>query len=393
MQYHALSLAADKGTRRVTLIGYVGEKCVPPVEAHAKIHQQLMEPVELQSLRRRVPFLIYAVVKVLLLFWRFGVTLMWRTPGPLDAVLVQNPPALPTLAVAWLVCRLRGAKLVVDWHNLGYSVLAFELGKPTDTAHPAVAWPRAAETWLAARADAHFCVTHAMAAFLRTKLTPRGTTSARLALSALHDRPPRFFAHTALEAQHALFVRLEKEFVWPHSFCDASGSTSADVTPFTTVERQADGAQAVALRGERPALLVSSTSWSSDEDFSVLLDALIEYDRKAVLAMRRTQTSERLPPVVCVVTGKGPQKAMYLEVGKGGPPMRHLAVLNNLAASLCPLSQTCTPAAHPCSLPPTCCRAHCVARASGLSHTAWHGRPWNLSSRLDFGSRPPNEGP
>ena len=39
-------------------------------------------------------------------------------------------------------------------------------------------------------------------------------------------------------------------------------------------------AGAVHLRKDRPALIVSSTSWTPDEDFSILLDAAVQYDTK-----------------------------------------------------------------------------------------------------------------
>lgn len=47
-------------------------------------------------------------------------------------------------------------------------------------------------------------------------------------------------------------------------------------------------------------LLVSSTSWTPDEDFSILLDALVEY-----------AASPSHAPLLVVITGRGPQKAMY----------------------------------------------------------------------------------
>ena len=56
-----------------------------------------------------------------------------------------------------------------------------------------------------------------------------------------------------------------------------------------------------APRPGRPAVAVSSTSWSPDEDFTVLVDALAAYDASA-----------GTPRLVVVVTGKGPLKAQFL---------------------------------------------------------------------------------
>lgn len=46
----------------------------------------------------------------------------------------QNPPGLPGIAVAWLVSVLRGSRLVIDWHNYGYTIMALTHGG----AHPVV---------------------------------------------------------------------------------------------------------------------------------------------------------------------------------------------------------------------------------------------------------------
>jgi beta-1,4-mannosyltransferase len=82
-------------------------------------------------------------------------------------VLVQNPPSLPTLAVAWLAARLRGARFVVDWHNLGFTLLPGPLGWTLD--HPVVRAARLFErVFGAACADAHITVTDSMRDFLRS---------------------------------------------------------------------------------------------------------------------------------------------------------------------------------------------------------------------------------
>lgn len=56
-------------------------------------------------------------------------------------------------------------------------------------------------------------------------------------------------------------------------------------------------------------LLVSSTSWTPDEDFRILLEALMEY------AGPREVDDDGEPafPILAIITGKGPQRAGYLE--------------------------------------------------------------------------------
>lgn len=50
-------------------------------------------------------------------------------PTP-SLLLVQNPPSIPALPMAWLAARLRGGRLVVDWHNYGFTILQLKLEAP-----------------------------------------------------------------------------------------------------------------------------------------------------------------------------------------------------------------------------------------------------------------------
>ena len=52
-------------------------------------------------------------------------------------------------------------------------------------------------------------------------------------------------------------------------------------------------------------LILSSTSWTADEDFGILLDAVVKYSQQAA-------AEKRLPNLVVIITGKGPQQARYL---------------------------------------------------------------------------------
>jgi beta-1,4-mannosyltransferase len=75
-----------------------------------------------------------------------------------------------------------------------------------------------------------------------------------------------------------------------------------DRTLFT--ERAAAGGPA-RLRADRPALLVSSTSWTEDEDFELLVRALASLDKLAV------DEPGAYPDFVVCVTGKGPLRAHF----------------------------------------------------------------------------------
>lgn len=70
------------------------------------------------------------------------------------------------------------------------------------------------------------------------------------------------------------------------------------------------------LRSDRPALIVSSTSWTPDEDFGILLDALVLYEKRA-RALATPEAGGDLPKVLVVVTGKGPLREKYMrEIGR-----------------------------------------------------------------------------
>ena len=80
----------------------------------------------------------------------------------------------------------------------------------------------------------------------------------------LYDRPPAVFQPISVLESHQLFASLAKQYPVFRANDDSVN------TLFT--ELLSDG-NAV-WRKDRPGLIVSSTSWTDDEDFSVLLSAL-----------------------------------------------------------------------------------------------------------------------
>jgi beta-1,4-mannosyltransferase len=268
MQYHAEALAAHDVDVDVVACG--GSAVHAEVRVHPRITCHLLPPARERSLPRGLllPAAIWrAVVQALWLVWMFAAVV--RKP---DVILVQNPPAIPTLLVVLAAARLRGARLVVDWHNLAWAVLALGLG----ARHPGVALARWYEGLLGRRADAHLCVSDALAAELaRWGMRP---------VSVLRDRPAARFAPLDAAARRAVRRRL----------VDSLG-----------------------LGAREPAIVVSPTSWTRDEDFDLLLEAV---GRCEALVQDRA-----FPEVLVLLTGRGARRAAF-EARAAALPGRRLYV-------------------------------------------------------------------
>jgi beta-1,4-mannosyltransferase len=288
MQYHALSLASTAGMH-VDLIGYAGATPHENILSNDKIKLHLMKP--LQWRLPRALFLIYAPIKVTYQITQLMWTLMFSASRP-HYILVQNPPAIPTLLVVHLVSILRCSHLVIDWHNFGYTLMGINLGERHLLTRISYWYERV----LGRGAYGNFCVTEAMRDWLRDHwgITP----------TVLYDRPADFFRDYSIEEHHDLFVRLHAEGALKE--CERKDETYNDtLTLFTEQKSQSSTAH---MRPDRPALVVSSTSWTADEDFQILLDAVIECEQSFA-----AQGKSASPRMVVIITGKGPMKDYYMK--------------------------------------------------------------------------------
>lgn len=286
MQFHSLSLA--KHGWWVDLVGYGGSEPHGTISSDKKIRlRQVSQP---PAWFRQLPLLICFACR---LVWQ-SVTLLLALllSSRSDVYLVQNPPAIPAVFVCWLIARLKRSALIIDWHNYMHSILALELRQ----GHRLVKFSLAFETHFGRRADANFCVSRKMRDDLWSRWGIRAVT--------LHDRPgPQFRAINA-EERHELFLKLGHDYP---VFTDHN-DPGLKVTRLS--RRKTD--QTVELLENRPAILISSTSWTADEDFEILLKALVDYD--ATVQNEWDAGVERLswPRIIAVITGKGPMKNFYL---------------------------------------------------------------------------------
>uniref|UniRef100_A0A8W4F8B3 ALG1 chitobiosyldiphosphodolichol beta-mannosyltransferase n=1 Tax=Sus scrofa TaxID=9823 RepID=A0A8W4F8B3_PIG len=273
MQYHALSLA--KNGFSVTLLGFCNSR--PREELLQSDRIQIVSLTELPRLTVGPHILQYGVKVVFQ-----AVHLLWKLMcrDPAAYIFLQNPPGLPAIAVCWFAACLCGSKLVIDWHNYGYSIMGLVHGP----GHRLVLLAKWYEKLCGRLSHLNLCVTNAMREDLAENWGIKAVT--------VYDKPASFFKETPLDLQHQLFMKLSRIY---SVFRARSEPSDLDMERSAFTERDAQSAVVTHLHG-RPALLVSSTSWTEDEDFSVLLAALEKFEQLI-------NDGESLPSLVCVITG------------------------------------------------------------------------------------------
>lgn len=276
MQYHALSLASHSFI--VDMIGYTDSKPKDEVLASSAIS---LHGLAKENISKYCPRIIAYAVKFISQSLILSYKLLFKV-RPSEYLLMQNPPCIPAMFVCWVFSVFNGSKLVIDWHNYGYTILALTLGKN----HKLVKVAHMYEHIFGQLAAGEICVTKAMQKDLMDNWHVHAVV--------LYDRPYESFKPLQLYEKHDLFVRLREDY--------PVFSGQNNESTFCTVMKNDQVHEADA----RPALVISSTSWTEDEDFSILLNALKLYEKT------RASMEIPLPTVICAITGKGPMKEHYL---------------------------------------------------------------------------------
>lgn len=201
----------------------------------------------------------------------------------------------------------RRTKLVIDWHNLGYSILALKFNKKTSqeqqasaaaataydegqvSNHPFVSLYKWYEKFFGYHAYCHFTVTVRMGEVLRRRFKMKAKR-----ILPLYDRPALQFHPLSFDEKIAV--------INAHSNDIFEGLAPA------TQEK----------------IIITSTSYTPDEDIYMLLDALLAYDKRKTQLdfvgptvngssngsigsngpLKKKQ--RQLPKLRVIITGKGP---------------------------------------------------------------------------------------
>jgi beta-1,4-mannosyltransferase len=163
-------------------------------------------------------------------------------------------------------------------------------------------------------AAVHLCVAEAMRAELKAVWGVDAVV--------LYDKAPNHFQLCSSAERHDFFSRNRDTFTMSAesgggrkdlSASQAASAALEDPSTLFTLNPPRGKKTQLLVKGtskqahmspDRPALLVSSTSWSPDEDFSILLEALRRLDAQVA-------SDASFPSMFVAITGRGPLKAYY----------------------------------------------------------------------------------
>jgi beta-1,4-mannosyltransferase len=265
MMNHVKSLVDDGWI--VDFIGYTGSlPCGLHNNSNVVMHY-LQTPYKIKKFYM-INGVIRVVKQILHLTW-----IIVKVPSP-RFILMQNPPAIPSLFVVQIMKYFRNSKLVIDWHNFGYSLMKLNLGDCK-----IVLAAEIYEKTFGKYANLHLCVSQGMAEYLKEWVVGE--------IVVVYDKAPKEFKRLKDEEKLGFLSKLS-----------IKGSEIV-LSEF-----------AEPIKYDR--LVVSSTSWTEDEDFSILLKALKKIDD----LMKIRESDACLGPtfrILMIITGSGPLKDLYMD--------------------------------------------------------------------------------
>ncbi|GMM28960.1 chitobiosyldiphosphodolichol beta-1,4 mannosyltransferase [Martiniozyma asiatica (nom. inval.)] len=256
MKYHTesfLSLGYE-----VNICGYLNGELKLKNDKNREIE---IFPIEIISNEFKLPYLLFIIFKIFKQTYQLIKMTNFAIDENTKFVFIQNPPSLPILAIV-LMNKLMyhpQIKICVDWHNLNWSILNL---KYKNESHFVVKLMKKYESWFAKLVDVNITVTRQLGNYLVESFKVDPST-----IIPFYDRPKNEL-FSPLNDQNEL-----KEII------------SENLNLFNGYDQVND------------RILVSSTSFTPDEDFKVLINSLKELDGKISGSKNK---------IWMIVTGKGP---------------------------------------------------------------------------------------
>eukprot|EP01028_Stygiella_incarcerata_P000680 TRINITY_DN11051_c0_g1_i1.p1 TRINITY_DN11051_c0_g1~~TRINITY_DN11051_c0_g1_i1.p1 ORF type:complete len:338 (+),score=68.55 TRINITY_DN11051_c0_g1_i1:338-1351(+) len=196
---------------------------------------------------------------------------------------------MPATMIVRVCCWIKDATFVLDWHNLGFTLFRHKV-IPS-------AFLRWMEFTFGRTADVHLCVSKAMKEHLEETI--------HKPVHVLYDRPHDRFCEVSHDACHRLLRKHQDLFrdalaQFRHSWKKIRWKGENDMCEETLLTFKSNDmaeSKPIEMRRNRPFLIVTSTSYTADEDLGLFLRAIASFDQ---LMMYRGVS------FVFAITGTGP---------------------------------------------------------------------------------------
>lgn len=287
MLNHAKAVSSlVKNVNQVSLIGYNGGDLREDIKNDKKIQPYYINLNALNVKLSKLPrflFPLVALIKIIFQIYFLIWIMLFSIPKP-KMIILQNPPSIPALLICILICFIRKSKLVLDWHNYGYTILKVN-GRNKILVYLSYLY----EKVLGGFSYINLCVSKAMKQDLKSKFN--------IEAIEFPDKPmPNVFSNKTPDSKDVfnLFMKYKATFKVESFFEPDLNSSSLGLS----------------FKKNRPFLFLSSTSWSPDEDFDILLNAMVKCD--GILSNSSSQLMND-KEIYMIITGKGPMRDAFIQ--------------------------------------------------------------------------------
>lgn len=292
----------------VNCIAYLESSMPESLSASHRFH---FYPLSLYSSiqnKRGLLLLFFTIYKVISQIFTLIWIMLFRIHSSPKYIITQNPPCIPLFMMLPIISWLYRARWIIDWHNLSWSIMSMSHGQNSILMKTC----RWIEYSFGLHAHGHICVTNAM----KKDLILHGISNTNI--TVCYDHPSKYFRRSSIDEIHELFVRVTSKY--KSTLAKFLPDASSNWTPFTKstpetspicdspASRSNNNFAHIKLRIDRPALIISSTSWTIDENFDLLLEAIDSIEKSLSISKSR-----QFPNAIVIITGKGPMKQIFME--------------------------------------------------------------------------------